>query len=96
MLPPNPVEDTRPFAEVLRDWLGRHNLTAYRAAKTFGIGQGVTVSRWLAGAPIKHEVAMRRAMRRRSIWTACAKTIRATDTVTLFQVNVFRTPGIFL
>jgi len=56
-----PLDDPRPFAEVLRDWLARHDLTAYAAAPRLGTTQA-TVGRWLHGAPCAHERAYRGLM----------------------------------
>lgn len=53
-----PISDPRPFAEVLREWLDRHNLTAYAAAPVLGTTER-TVGRWLAGSPCAHERAYR-------------------------------------
>lgn len=57
-----PIDDQRAFPEVLRDWLARHDLSHYAAAKKLGIAQGVTVSRWAEGAPVRYERAIRALM----------------------------------
>ncbi|MFB2530991.1 hypothetical protein ACEYYA_02370 [Paracoccus sp. p3-h83] len=57
-----PIDDPRLFAEVLGDWMVRHDLSAYAVAKIFGARQGVTVSRWLDGGRVTYEPALRRAM----------------------------------
>lgn len=57
-----PLTDPRPFADVLRDWMGRHQLSAYAVAKMCGAKQGVTVTGWLAGKPATYEPALRALM----------------------------------
>ncbi len=61
-----PLTDPRPFAEVLRDWMERHGLTAYRAAIILapvkGKGRTGQVPKWLAGTPPAHERGMRALM----------------------------------
>lgn len=54
-----PIDDPRPFADVLRDWMARHGLTAYAVAKRIGARQGVTVTGWLDGKPATYEPALR-------------------------------------
>lgn len=47
-----PITDPRPFAEVLRDWLARHDMTAYAASHTHGgpvEATDVAICKWLAG-----------------------------------------------
>jgi len=56
-----PLDDPRPFAEVLRDWIARHGLTAYAAAPRLGTTQA-SLGRWLRGAPCVHERAYRGLM----------------------------------
>lgn len=58
----SPIDDARPFADVLRDWMGRHDLSAYAVAKLLGARQGVTITGWLDGKPVTYEPAMRMAM----------------------------------
>lgn len=53
-----PIDDPRPWAEVLADWLARHGLTAYAAAPTLGPTKAA-IGRWLKGAPCAHERAYR-------------------------------------
>lgn len=57
-----PLDDPRPFAEVLRDWLARHDLrqTADVAA-VFGVGRS-GLTRWLAGHPCPAERSHRALM----------------------------------
>lgn len=58
-LPPH--DDPRPFADVLRDWIARHHLTAYRAAQILRVREGL-IPGWLAGARVTHEYGLRCAM----------------------------------
>lgn len=58
-----PLDDPRPFAEVLADWIGRHGGSAY------GVSDGrilsarrQTVSNWLAGGPCPYEREVRALM----------------------------------
>ena len=57
-----PITDPRPFADVLRDWMDRHGLSAYAVAKMIGAKQGVTVTRWLGGKAATYEPALRAFM----------------------------------
>jgi len=57
-----PITDTRPFAEVLADWMRRHNLSAYRVAQMVGARQGVTVTGWRDGRSATYEPARRALM----------------------------------
>lgn len=45
-----PLDDPRPLAEVLRDWMARHGLTAYAAAQRLRVRDDVLRS-WLPDAP---------------------------------------------
>lgn len=56
-----PLTDPRPYADVLRDWLARHDLTAYAAAPRLGTTQA-SIGRWLRGTPCVHERAYRGLM----------------------------------
>ncbi|WP_290684711.1 hypothetical protein [Haematobacter sp. UBA3484] len=56
-----PIEDPRPFAEVLQDWIERHGGSAYGAAKLMYTSEA-TVGRWLKGGPIRREQAERALM----------------------------------
>lgn len=53
-----PIDDPRPFAAVLRDWLDRHGLTAYAAGGGRVLSASdQTILRWLRGAtcPVERE-----------------------------------------
>lgn len=56
-----PINDPRPFAEVLRDWIGRHGGSAYAGAPLLDTTER-TVGRWLAGSPCATERAHRALM----------------------------------
>lgn len=56
-----PITDPRPFAEVLRDWIGRHGGSAYAAARLLDTSEA-TVGRWLKGGPVQREKAERALM----------------------------------
>jgi len=56
-----PITDQRPFAEVLRHWMGRHDLTAYAAAKVLPVS-AVAIRKWLDGAPCPAERSHRALM----------------------------------
>lgn len=56
-----PIDDSRPFAQVLRDWIGRHGGSAYAAAPLLDTTER-TVGRWLAGSPCAAEKAYRALM----------------------------------
>lgn len=55
------INDARPFADVLRDWMARHSLTAYAAAKILHVREGL-IPGWIAGAKVTHEFGLRCAM----------------------------------
>ena len=57
-----PLDDPRPFAEVLRDWMDRRGLSAYAAAKVVGAKRGRSVVDWLAGGSVTYEPAIRALM----------------------------------
>ena len=57
-----PIDDPRPFSDVLRDWMGRHSLTAYAVAKRVGAARGLSVQQWLNGKPPTFEPAIRALM----------------------------------
>ena len=56
-----PINDPRPFAEVLRDWIGRHGGSAYAAAPLLETTE-MTLSRWLRGGPVQRERSERALM----------------------------------
>lgn len=56
-----PLDDPRPFAEVLRDWMVRHQLTAYAAGPRLGVTKEA-IGKWLKGAPCPHDRAFRALM----------------------------------
>lgn len=58
----SPIDDPRRFCEVLADWMGRNNLSAYAVAKMIGARQGFTVTGWLGGKPATFEPALRAFM----------------------------------
>ena len=60
--PMTPLDDPRPFAEVLRDWMARHGLTVGPASVFFGASHHTVVAKWLAGGKVTFEPALRRAM----------------------------------
>lgn len=53
-----PIDDPRPFADVLRDWMARRDLTAYAAAPILEVTR-MTIGNWLQGAKSPHERAYR-------------------------------------
>lgn len=57
-----PIDDPRPFSEVLRDWMERHGLTDYAAAKRFGARDQATIRGWREGRPATYEPALRALM----------------------------------
>lgn len=57
-----PNDDPRPFADVLRDWMARHGLTSYAAAKLVGARDQRTITGWLGGASVTYEPALRALM----------------------------------
>lgn len=56
-----PITDPRPFAATLSDWMARHGLTAYRAAKIMRVRED-QIPKWTAGAKATHEFGLRCAM----------------------------------
>lgn len=61
-----PIDDPRPFAEVLRDWMGRHGMSYERAAAALG-DTGAPVARsalakWLSGQRPRYERQARALM----------------------------------
>lgn len=56
-----PINDPRPFAEVLADWMRRHGLTAYAAGKVLPVS-AVAIRKWLNGAPCPAERSHRALM----------------------------------
>lgn len=46
-----PIDDPRPFAAVLLDWISRHGGSAYAAAPLLHTSEA-TVGRWLKGGPV--------------------------------------------
>ena len=56
----SPIDDPRPFADVLHDWMGRHGLTSnYAVAKRLRLSHGSTVNRWREGGSVDREPAER-------------------------------------
>lgn len=56
-----PIDDHRPFAEVLRDWMALHALTYAGAADRLGRGRG-SIGRALKGEGIAYERDLRALM----------------------------------
>lgn len=56
-----PIDDPRPFADVLRDWMGRHDLTMYAAARVLPVSD-TAISLWLRGKPCPVERSHRALM----------------------------------
>lgn len=56
-----PIDDPRPFAEVLRDWVDRHGGSAYAAARVLATSE-MTIGRWLKGGPVQRERSERALM----------------------------------
>lgn len=56
-----PIDDPRPYAEVLRDWMARHGLSTYAAAPILGPTRAA-VGKWLRGGTCAHERAYRALM----------------------------------
>ncbi len=56
-----PFTDPRPFALVLSDWMARHDLTAYAAAKILPVS-APAIRNWLTGLPCPVEVSHRALM----------------------------------
>lgn len=56
-----PINDPRPFADVLRDWIARHGGSAYAAAPLLDTTE-VTLGRWLKGGPVQRESSERALM----------------------------------
>lgn len=50
----SPINDPRPFSDVLRTWLDARQITAYAAAPILGTTQQ-SIGRWLSGQPCAHE-----------------------------------------
>lgn len=57
-----PLSDPRRFAEVLRDWMARHELTRYAAARDHLSASDQTIGLWLAGRPCPYEREVRALM----------------------------------
>ncbi len=57
-----PRTDPRPFAEVLRDWLDRHHLSHYEAAKIVGASHGSVIGKWVGGGALRYEPSIRAMM----------------------------------
>lgn len=57
-----PLTDHRPFKIVLADWIARHGLSDYAAAKLIGAKDQRTIPRWREGAAVTYEPAIRAAM----------------------------------
>lgn len=58
-----PLDDPRPFAEVLRDWITRHGGSAYAVADGRILTAGrKTVGNWLSGLPCQYEREVRALM----------------------------------
>ena len=62
----DPLQDPRPFAEVLRDWMDRHVLTYDAAAERLGDASRPMARRslanWLAGDTPRYERQVRALM----------------------------------
>lgn len=56
-----PIDDPRPFAEVLRDWMARHNLTYDAAALRLDLARS-SLAAALKGGPVRQERALRALM----------------------------------
>lgn len=56
-----PHADPRAFADVLRDWMAQHDLTAYGAAKVLPATKQ-SIAGWLAGRPCPVERSHRALM----------------------------------
>lgn len=56
-----PINDPRPFAEVLHDWMDQHDYSNYRAAQLLDTSQP-TIARWLDGRPCPAERSVRALM----------------------------------
>lgn len=57
-----PIDDPRPFSEVLRDWMARHQLDWPGAMHLLGMASRQTLANALAGRPIRYERAQRALM----------------------------------
>jgi len=57
-----PIDDPRPFREVLRDWMTRHQLDWPGAMHMLGMASRQTLANALAGRPIRYERAQRALM----------------------------------
>lgn len=56
-----PIDDPRPYAAVLSDWIGRHGGSAYAASGQLHTSQA-SLGRWLKGERCAHERAYRALM----------------------------------
>ncbi|SHL80970.1 hypothetical protein SAMN05444389_101459 [Paracoccus solventivorans] len=56
-----PIDDARPFAEVLRDWMARNALTYDQAHKRLDLARR-SIANALAGQPVRQERALRALM----------------------------------
>ena len=56
-----PIDDPRPFAQVLADWQARHGLTNYATAPILQASR-TSVGHWSDGRPCQYERAMRALM----------------------------------
>lgn len=57
----NPIDDPRPFAEVLRDWMTRNRLTYTAASQRLDLARG-SVGTALEGKAVRQERALRALM----------------------------------
>lgn len=58
---PLPIDDPRPWREVLADWMRRHDLTSYGAARILPATRQA-IDKWLDGAPCPVERSHRALM----------------------------------
>ena len=56
-----PIDDPRPFAEVLRDWMDRNALTYDQAHERLDLARR-SIANALAGQPVRQERALRALM----------------------------------
>lgn len=56
-----PIDDIRPFPDVLRDWMARRGQTAYATGPALGVTKH-SVAKWLAGDACPHHRAFRALM----------------------------------
>ena len=54
-----PIDDLRPFADVLRDWMARHGLTRYAASRDVLSASDQSIGKWLAGHACPYEREIR-------------------------------------